>query len=54
MESHFGSKLKKVAKADPAWKDQDEAVMEECHERAFARLMACCTWKTLIRPSMDQ
>jgi hypothetical protein len=42
MESHIGSKLKmeKMAKADPAWNNQDQAVIEECHERAFARLMA--------------
>jgi hypothetical protein len=42
MESHVGSKLKieKMAKADPAWDPQDQAVMEECHEKAFARLMA--------------
>jgi hypothetical protein len=53
MESHFGSKLKikKMAKADPAWKDKDEPVMEECHERTFA--WCCCTWRTQIRPSMD-
>jgi hypothetical protein len=42
MESHIGSKLKieKMAKADPAWNNQDQAVIEECHEKAFARLMA--------------
>jgi hypothetical protein len=42
MESHLGSKLKvkKMAEADPLWSATDAAVQEQCHERAYARLIA--------------